>query len=67
MPKDPCEIAILDVKKQRTTGSSKFFHIDFKNISICKYCVIELRFYLSNLFLFYSISKFRYTRAFGDS
>ena len=46
MPKVPSEIVILDVKEQRTTDTSKFFHIDFYNISISKYGVIELKFYI---------------------
>ena len=53
MPKDFSEIAITDVKGQRTTGTSKFFHIDFLNLSICIYVVIESRFFI---FLFYPSS-----------
>ena len=44
MPKNPCEIVILDIRQQRTIGTSKFFHMDFYNISICKYVVIKLRY-----------------------
>ena len=52
MPKAPCQIVIVDVKEQRTTGTSKVFRTDFYNISICRYFVIELRFhiFLSNFF-----------------
>ena len=39
------------------TGTSQFFHIDFWNISICKYVALKLRFYIFLSNSFYSIQK----------